>query len=150
MSTKEQSVILLRKAALAMMAFEWIQVAMGSVSISSVLVLACVIVIPFPFYAALLWPIKRLASAAKIRKVVFWCLAFRAFMPIIGNVFANELLRIAPQVAVGVIAIILIINFTPDKFAIKFGFAQKWLFIPAIELFYMAGFVPPSIHQTAV
>jgi arylsulfatase A-like enzyme len=150
MSNKEQSVILLRKAALAMMAFEWIQVAMGSVSISSVLVLACVIVVPLPFYAALLWPIKRLASAAKIRKVVFCCLAFRAFMPIIGNVFANELLRIAPQVAVGVIAIILIINFTPDQFAIKFGFAQKWLFIPALVLFCMAGFVPPPIHQTAV
>jgi len=54
MSNQQQSVILLRKAALAMMAFEWIQVAMGSVPISSALVLACVIVLPFPFYAALL------------------------------------------------------------------------------------------------
>jgi arylsulfatase A-like enzyme len=150
MSNQQQSVILLHKAALAMMAFEWIQVAMGSHAISSVLVLACVIILPFPFYAALLWPIKRFTSAAKIRKVVFWCLAFRAFMPIIGNVFANELLRIAPQAAVGVIAIILIIKFTPDKFAVKFGLAQKWLSIPAVVLFYIAGFVPPSIHETAV
>ena len=38
----------------------------------------------------------------------------------------------------------------PDKFIIKFGFAQKWLFIPALVLFCMAGFVPPPIHQAAV
>ncbi|MDE0585270.1 MAG: sulfatase [Planctomycetota bacterium] len=150
MSNQQRSVILLRKAALAMMAFEWIQVAMGSAPIPGVLVLACVIVLPFPFYAALLWPIKRFVRYAKIRKVVFWCLAFRAFMPIIGNVFANELLRIAPQVAVGVIAIILVVKFTPDKFAAKFGLAQKWLSIPAVVLFYIAGFVPLSIHETAV
>jgi arylsulfatase A-like enzyme len=150
MSDQQQSVILLRKAALAMVAFEWIQVAMGSHTISSALVLACVIILPFPFYAALLWPIKRFVSASKIRKVVFWCLAFRALMPIIGNVFANELLRIAPQVAVGVIAIILIVKFTPDKFADKFGLAPKLLSIPAVVVFYIAGFVPPPIHETAV
>lgn len=150
MSNQQQSVILLRKAALAMMAFEWIQVAMGSRPSPSTLVLACVIVIPFPFYALLLWPLQRLSGAIKIRKAVFWALVLRVVMPSFGSASVNELLRIAPPVAVGVIAIIAIIKFIPDAFAAKFGLAQKWLSIPAVVLFCIAGFVPPAIHETAV
>jgi arylsulfatase A-like enzyme len=150
MSNRQQSIILLRKAALAMMVFEWIQIAAGSLEISSNLVLACVVVIPFPFYAALLWPLKRFASDEKIHKYVMGCLAFRAFMVIIGNVFANELLRIAPQFFIGIIAMIIVVKFTPNSFALKFGLAQKGLVIPAVALFLLAGFVPPSIHKTEV
>jgi arylsulfatase A-like enzyme len=148
--SKQQQLLFLRKAMLAMMAFEWIQVAMGSVVLTSGLVLACVIVIPFPFYAGLLLLVKRLVSEQKLHKVVIGCLVFRAFMVILGNVFANELSRIAPQLLVGVVAMFLIIKFTPNVIALKLGLAQKVLFVPAIALFGFAGFAPLQIHTTSV
>ncbi len=135
---------------LAMLVFEWIQISMGSAKIDSNLVLACAIVIPFPFYAALLWPVGRFVQQQKIKKVIIGCLIGRASMVIIGNVFANELMRVAPQFLLGVLAMIVVMKFVPDAATYLFAKLQRALIVPAVALFGVAGFMPPAFHTQEI